>query len=782
MCGYFNDESKEYVITEMFPRRKWLNYLWNETTVCACDQFGFGTAWSVLKGKRREIEGGERNLTLHGGERLVYIKDAETGEVYAANRNYGKMPLDTFECHVGLGYQKIIGEYKGVRTEFTVLVPLVGNAIQFNIRIMNTGMSERQLQAYFYAQPKIENGGHEAYVQADFDKTLNGIYYDTTGYRLETEYIKSYLACEGRINSYAVTPNAFKGLYNDYANPASAESEKLCDRGSAFEEEYAGAFQFVVNLRAGETFETTIACGFGKTYEDCLASAKTYASSVEFERQLQLQKAKTAESLNVFTLDSPDKYVNSMVNIWLKRQLSLGKDWGRLYGKGFRDVMQDASAFVSLDSALARKLIPEVLKHQYEDGNPIRMFEPDYTAPYNDSASWIPATVLAYLYETGDLTVLEEKIPYLKGDSYENAYAADGFVPYRGTEEKYTVFNHVKRAMDYLYSSRGKRGLVLFRHGDWNDSMNGVGLLGKGESVWLTLATIKAYNEYIEILDYCGKVEMIAEYAARREEMKAAVQKYGIDGEHLLYGYNDYGEKIGADENEYAKIFLNPQTWAALAGAFDKPTLEKYMDAVEKRLSCDFGYVQCAPSYRAGSEHIGRVSYFKEGLIENGSVYNHGVAFKIVADCLLGRGDKAYETLKKIAYNNPKNANNGVEPYAFSNMYIGPENKYLSGYAPMSWVTGTAGWLYRAITEYMCGVRAGKGGLKISPCFPKEWKEVRITRIFRGTTYEIELKRGEIIGEADGKTHRIFVNGEPIEGEVLPIAKRGETCKVRVIL
>ena len=150
---------------------------------------------------------------------------------------------------MGLGYQKVIGEYKGVRTEFTVLVPLNGNAVQFNIKITNTGAGERRLQAYFYAQPKTENGGHEAYAQADFDKTLNGIYYDTTGYRLETEYIKSYLASDKKINSYAVTANAFKGLYNDYSHPAGVESEKLCDCGSTFEEAYAGAFQFVLNYR-----------------------------------------------------------------------------------------------------------------------------------------------------------------------------------------------------------------------------------------------------------------------------------------------------------------------------------------------------------------------------------------------------------------------------------------------------------------------------------------------------------------------------------------------------
>ena len=158
--GYFDDNEKEYIITDMFPRRKWLNYLWNDTSVCACDQFGFGTSWSVINGKRREIEGGTRNLTLHGGEKLVYIKDVETGEYYAANRNYENLPFEKFECRVGLGYQKVISEYKGMRAEFTTLVPVSGNVVQFNVKIAETGEKMRRLKLYFYAQPKTENGGH----------------------------------------------------------------------------------------------------------------------------------------------------------------------------------------------------------------------------------------------------------------------------------------------------------------------------------------------------------------------------------------------------------------------------------------------------------------------------------------------------------------------------------------------------------------------------------------------------------------------------------------------
>lgn len=162
-----------------------------------------------------------------------------------------------------------------------------------------------------------------------------------------------------------------------------------------------------------------------------------------------------------------------------------------------------------------------------------------------------------------------------------------------------------------------------------------------------------------------------------KDELARNILKYGVDGDHLLYGFNDYGEKIGTDDDEYAKIYLNPQTWAVLANLTDKKTLEVFMDSVEKRLVCDFGYMQCYPSYRKGTDKIGRVSYFQPGQVENGAVYNHGVAFKIVADCMLGRGDLAYETLKRIRFDNPKNPDNGMEPYAISNMYIGPESEKL---------------------------------------------------------------------------------------------------------
>ncbi len=758
MSGHFDDLRKEYVIEDMFPRRELYNYLWNSDTVCVCNQFGGGSAWSLIGNTRRQLD---------SGQRLVYIKDRDSGRYFAATRNFSKEKFDLFNCHVGLGYQKIVSEYCGVRTEMTVVVPSRGRVLLHRISIQNISDKSKNLDVYFYNRPCPALTDHDAYGEAVKAENFNGIIYAHDGYDIEMPYKYLYLAADKEFYSYEVSDSRFVGTYDAISSPIALQSEKLSGKGVNFESSYVGALQFRIDLNAGEKREICIVCGMARSESECSAYAKEFASLKRFDKELAYQEETNGRYTDVFKITSPDSVLDSQTNIWLKRQLSLGKDWGRLYGKGFRDVMQDIAAFVSLDASFARERILDVMKWQYEDGNPIRMFEPSYYYPYNDGGVWIPTTILTYLNESGDFGILDEKISWLKGTSAENSSYDKPieYAEYSGTEEKSSLFEHIKRAMDYLYGCRGKRGLVLFLGGDWNDSLNSVGKLGKGEGVWLTISAIKAYNEFIEILNLCGKTELAEKYELRRAEMKEAVMKYGWDGDHLIYGFNDYDEKIGSDENEEAKIFLNPQTWAVLANLTDKKILEKLIDGVENRLSCDYGYLQCYPSYTKGNDKIGRISYFKAGLVENGAVYNHGVAFKIVADCMLGRGDKAYESLKKIRFDNIENKNNGMEPYAVSNMYMGPENPYIAGYAPMSWITGTAGWLYRCISEYICGIKAQTDGLQIKPCLPNAWNNLRVSRIFRGTVYNINFIRSN--------ENKIVADGKVLSGNII----RNPECK-----
>lgn len=725
--GYFDKEKREFVITDMYPRRPLLNYLWNEETVVSCDQFGNGYAWRSVGTARRNIESGDRNL---------YIKDLDSGEYYSANRNYTRLPFDKHEAHVGLGYHTVLSEYKGISTEFTLLVPEATAAVMYRVKIKNTTGGAKRLGIYFSLYPKPALSGHDSYGTGDYSDTLGGLIYSHDGFRLPNDYTKVFVGTAKVPDGYDVAPARFIGSYSGNHAPIGIEAEKLGCDGTTFEPNYIAALQFNVTLGAGEEFENYFCSFAARSDNECAEIRNMLLSAGSFERELEIQRKIGEKTSNVITIKTPDDYLNNQINVWLKRQISLGKTWGRLYGKGFRDVCQDITAFVSFDPELAKKRIMHALTYQYEDGNPIRMFEPNFRYPYNDGGAWIPGAVLSYLNESGDKSILDIELPYLEGDSYEKASIADAFIaePYVPGKRRDSVLMHVRAAIDYLLGSRGEHNLILWRGGDWNDSMNNVGLENRGESVWLSIATVKAINETVEILKIAGESsELIASYEAKKNELKQAIKAHGYNGKHYIYGINDKGTRIGDED----RIFLNPQSWSVLAGMDEKEDMLSAMSEVESRLKCDWGYVQCSPSYTEGDPNIGRVSYFVKGVFENGSVYNHGVAFKICADCILGEGDRAYKTLKMISVDNPKNPDSGVEPYAVTNMLVGPDSPYLKGYGPMSWITGTAGWVYRSVTEFMLGVKPTAEGLTVKPALPVGWSGTTVCRKYRGEIYNI---------------------------------------------
>jgi len=342
-----------------------------------------------------------------------------------------------------------------------------------------------------------------------------------------------------------------------------------------------------------------------------------------------------------------------------------------------------------------------------------------------DGAAWIPATISAYLKESGDFSILNEVVPYYRSNKSD------------------TVLAHMQNGLNFLITHTGEHGLVLWGGGDWNDSLNGCGVRGTGESVWLSMATVKAINEYEEIAERLS-LDM-TELSTARARLTECIMKFGLEGDRFIYGFNDNGDKIGSKDSAQAKIYLNPQTWSLLSGIADKTLANKLFATVNNELRCKFGYKQCNPSYSHGDNSIGRASFFVQGLVENGAVYNHGCAFKIMADCKLGDGKLAYNDYLLMKANNPENPDNGMEPYAVSNMYIGEECPYKSmrGFAPMSWVTGTASWLYRDLTEGILGVTAQFDGLKISPCLPDGWSGIHIIRVYRDAKYDIIIRRGE---------------------------------------
>lgn len=737
----FIDERKEYIIENMYPRRPWMNYLWNNEYIAVINQFGFG------KGRFSAEDNFQRDIVRDSESRLIYVKC--DGEIYAANRNYGNAAFDEFKTVVGIGYSTVISAYKGLRSEYTIMVPHEGKRECWRLVLKNTSDKAKQMELYAYADLDVRIMEHLACTYGDFNQEMNGVYFRHYVYGSPTEYHLGHLATNGKVKAYETAKRRFVGTYGNIQTPDGVKAERLSCTDNSFDAETIAALQFEISLEPGEEKTLYFTAGVEKNLEDAIRNSQAVLSGESFNKELAILRQQTSQYDDKIFIDSPDEEVNRFVNIWLKRQMDLGKTWGRVYNKGFRDIMQDISGFVQLDPVSSRDRLLDCVQYQKPDGNTLRSWVPLDLRPYRDGAVWLLSTVVAYVKETADKSILEEKVGYYDSDLVE------------------TVFEHCIRGIEFLYREVGEHGLCLWGGGDWNDSFDGAGLQMIGESVWLSIAAIKGTNDFLELLDWMGEAELAEKYRGKREVMKENIRKHGWDQDHYIYGINDWHERVGSYDTPTGRIFLNPQTWAVLAGiAEDEQTL---LDMVERELSCEFGYVQQKPCYTTPDPHVGRISYFGKGFYENGSVYNHGVAFKIVADCVAKRGNYAYDTIKKMLPSNPANdyTKSGVEPYAMCNMYFGPENETRRGEAPMHWITGTSSWLFRGIVEYLIGVRADFAGLVVDPQLPDAWDCVKITRTFRGAVYEIRICRGS--------EKKCLVDGQTLTGSRLPVFGDGKT-------
>ena len=742
--GYFDRDNRKYIITNMTPTRPLVNYIWSEEFMMTLDHFGCGSSFGkVAYSTRRPLIGGE-------GSRLIFVKDRQSGKHFCANGLYTAKPHDFHEAHIVPGGHSVIGEEMGVRVTFSLTAPMKGYAELWKVEIENRSETVRELSVYAHAGLQADYSGHRSYTCADWNQELGGILYSHEIYpepgvtHYEHEHL--YFCSNYPVNSFTTSQDKFKGLYRTFAEPLAMEWDSLPNNGSSYNDYNTTAVEHRVALQAGEKQTIYYVAGMAKTPEEAVNSAKAYLAEGLFENTMAQRTQTARDTEKVFVLESGNEYMDDLVNTWLKNQVDLGKTWARVYGCGFRDVMQDVAAFASLDPEMAKKKILLCLSHQFPHGNTIRMFEPLMRVDYRDGAAWIPETVSVYLNESGDLDFLNEECPYFE------------------SEESGTVLDHIRRGMTFLTTVTGEHGLCLWGHGDWNDSTNAAGLRGRGESVWLSIAAVKALKTFTKILVNANMSEEAAKWLDEAQKLTEKINTFGWDRDHYIHGYNDDMKKVGAYESAGAKFYLNMQSWAVLADIATDENGHKLMDRVEEELKCAYGYVQCTPSYTKGDPTIGRTTYFMPGCVENGAVYNHGVTFKIAADCHLGRGDLAYQTIRSILADNPELYGCGVEPYAVTNMYIGPENPYVAKFAPCSWITGTAGWMYRCITEYLLGVQATFNGLQLKPCIPKELDKTKITRQYRGAAYHITVCYGEGTMECDG---------QPVQGDTLPLYPEG---------
>jgi len=743
--GHFSEDAREYVITDpLAPPRSQVNFLWNDTLISGLNQFGNGEGVFNNQAMMYNHPKGRVRL-IRDGRRYFYLRDNESGHFWSGGLHPAQATGGKLTTHVGLGYSRFTLEHDGIRSESRVFLAPDEPVEVWGFTLSNLESRKRSLWLVPFVEWLL--GGYStfsspySYLRSSYDEQLKAVSsYNTSDERPHDRY-NAFVATDGKVLQWCGGRRDFLGPFGNPAEPRSlAEGAMSCKE--AWCEELAGAMAIDVQLAGGESKTITVLLGSFNTEEE---KARLIKKVLPAEYRAAAWKGLLAEKeamLDKVWIETPDAAVNRLVNIWAKQQIQLCVEFGRDGARGFRDTLQDAWGVLPFNAPLARAKICETLMHQHRDGHAVRGWLPLQPHHYSDGPAWIAPTIAAYLKETGDRAFLDEVVPYLD-------------------EGEATVFEHMLQGVRHLSTDLGAHGLVLAHEGDWNDSLNWMGKRGKGESVWTSMALFHSLNVIAEMArDFLGDAALESEMKERAERIRAAIEEHGWDGEWYLAGWSDFGSKVGSHTNKEGQIFLNTQTWASLTGIAQGERLAKCWKAVDEKLESKHGSLTLWPHYTGADENVGRVTMLLPGMYENGTPYCHGTAFKIVADIAGGRPDQGLASWHKVMPDNEEHpsAVSGCEPYAFTNQYLGPGNRR-AGDSISGWITGSAGWMFRAVLEYFCGIKPGYHGFAIDPCLPTAWDKIVAKRWIRGKRYDIEILRA-------GAGYKITVNSRAYSGEI----------------
>lgn len=567
--------------------------------------------------------------------------------------------------------------------------------------------------------------------------------------------VAAFMAPSFQVDDWCASRADFLGA-GDEQNPEAVLMDKLPSK-PAYGERTAGVLRHEFEIDAGEkmSFELIVGRADSKIERDKILGK--LKNSGGFKGTAAKVRKSWEKKFDHNYIKTPDSDLDRWVNIWLKYQQAQSVLWGGGVSAnsplmGFRDILQHAAGYALIDPVDSKELILEALQYQSSDGRAVRQWSRrgrHDTRDYRDSPLWIIHTLDAYIKETGDLDILEHKVPFLdKGCG--------------------SVIDHYQKALTSLWNDLGAHGLSHIGEGDWLDPLNRCGSRGKGESIWLTMALIVSTLQAAELYEYISENEKAEHCRQRISGLREAVEKHGWDGKWYLRAYDDRGYPVGSSEE--GRIFLNPQTWAVLSGCADSQRSDELFRTVDGKLKTPYGYMLYFPRYEQYSEYLGNISILQMKDI----VYTHANSFKIFADCLRNDGNAALESFKAICPENPANhyTTSGAEPYIIPNGYHGPAHSH-PGQVLYSGFSGAFSWLLRGVLEQIMGARATYDGLRLAPCLPTGWRESFISRSHRGVEYRIHYRKVD-----ESRTPGIKCDGNTLNGNVLPAALPGSICEV----
>ena len=726
--GHFENGGREFVVTCRKTPRHWHNYMYNDEYVAFFSQVGFGEGFAQ--------DGLGRRIPLVK-DRMLYVVNRDTGVWSSANGLPMRDAFDAYECRHGLGYTVLTAVKDGVRTELTFFVPEEGRRELWRVRAVNEGAKPARLSLIPFVDTDADDSYRPQAYNTDYGNfdAAHGAVWGHFFQAYESDDpapMYAYMLSDAEPASFCARRNAFIGVYGNKLCPEALEEKRGLRGEEALGEKLCLALDIHADLQPGEEKAFTVVIGAERTLSDLTAVRAMAAGS---EGLLSAIREKRAEEISGLSITTPDARLNDAFNGFYQYATCMGSRWARVRHNGYRDMTSDTECLSSFNAELARARFRRILSYQYENGYAPRTFIGGRICDNNfsDYAVWITFALDAILRETGDLSFLNEVVPFNSG--------AMG-----------TVYEHARRSVEFLSGFTGPDGLVRIWGGDWNDCMNRAGLGGKGESVWLSIAWIRACKMLIRIARLSGHDADADALEPVLKQMNRAVDARGWDGEWYLTAIDDEGRDIGSRENEEGKIFLIPQLWAVLADLDDKARVKTAMESANRLLEAPLGTRVSWPAYTHIDNRIGSVTQKSAGVHENGGIYLHTMAWRLAVDAMLGDAARVERDIRQMVPWDQTYAPTEGEPYMLFNSYFGDQTGYRYATPGQSWRTASTQWFVKAMTLYVFGLQPDIDGLHIHPCLPASWNACAATKTLRGCEYRVTYTRtGAFSVTADGE-------------------------------
>lgn len=781
--GWFDDKNKEFVITRPDTPTPWINYLGCDEYCALMSNTAGGYSFHRDPKDRRITRYRYNNVPVDRPGRYIYLRDSESGEYWSATwQPVLKARGYRYECRHGMGYTVIKSGYNGISTEAVYFVPIGENCEFWALKVKNNSSKPRRIKLFTYLEFCL---WHAEMDMTDFQYTLNiascanegNLIFHQTGYAPKSgKYGLAYFGSNKKIGGYDCDREAFIGPYRSEANPLAVE------KGESFRSTASGGNPIAsvsVNLalKPGQSKDIIFMLGVAETKDEARKVYRRYTDEKRVYKKLDELKSYWNEYLGRYEVRTPDDEVNSMVNIWNQYQCRTTFNWSRFAsyyeagigrGMGFRDSNQDTLGVIHAVPDRVRERIKELAANQFKNGSSHHKFFPltktGEKGGYSDDPLWLVLSVSAYIKETGEVVFLNEKVKYVDG----------GPAP---------IYEHLRKAIDFVLSEKGPQGFVLMRFADWNDCLNLGADNEVAETTWVPELLYLAIQEFLtmaKLLDNAGDYE---KYVRAADGVRENFNRKAWDGKWYIRGIDKYGKPVGSIKcKEGGVIDLLPQAWAVMSGIVEPPNprARLCMDMLKKYLDTKYGIMLMSPPYTEYDEKLGAVTTFAPGLKENGGIFCHSNPWAMIAETVLGRGDIAFKYYKTILppTKNKMADTHLTECYVYSQFITGKANQNF-GRARNSWLTGSAAWNFVAAANYILGVRPDYNGLVIDPCIPKRWKSFRVKRVFRGATYDIDVRNPK--GASKG-VKSLTVDGLKLEGNVVPAFGDKKVHKVEVVM